>query len=161
MTNQLPAGSMVVGRTLRFYARGRIVGGTGGDTIRFTFKYGNFTLYSPSNGNNYTLPASASTDWNLMLTLTCLSTTTATACTFGPTNLVNYQYGRIEFGSNSITTTTTMTALGLRHHGTANTLDTFDNTIANNITFTVDLNAAGSSLVGSVDCSEVTIEILN
>lgn len=96
----------------------------------------------------------------MLLTLTCLSTTTATACTFGPTT-ANYQYGRIMLGNDSTTTTTTAVALGLRHHATANTNDTFDNNANNSISFTVDLINGGSSLTGSVDCGEFTVEILN
>jgi hypothetical protein len=50
-----------------------------------------------------------------------------------------------------------MVAYGLRHHASASTNDTFDNTVTNAISFTVDLAAGGSALTGSVDCSEVVI----
>jgi hypothetical protein len=161
MTLTMPADAMVVGRTLRFYARGRLVGnGATTDTLKFTFKYGsNFTLYAPSSTSNYTYSVT-SREWDITLLLTCLSTTTATACTFGPVT-ANYQYGRITFGNDSTSGLTTSQSLGLRHHATISTNDTFNNTVTNAIAFTVDMVAGGSSLLGSVDCSEVVIEMLN
>jgi hypothetical protein len=160
MTLTMPVGAMVVGRTLRFYARGRIIGGGGVDSLKFTFKYGsNFSLFAPSSASISTFNTT-SREWDVTLILTCLSTTTATACTFGPTTS-GYQYGRITLGNDSTTTTTAMAAYGLRHHATANTNDTFDNTVTNAIGFTVSLTAGGTALTGSVDCSSVSIGILN
>jgi hypothetical protein len=71
------------------------------------------------------------------------------------------QYGSIHFGATSATAPVARNAMALRHHNTSTTNDTFNNTIANAIDFTVDLVAAGSSLATTVSCQEVTIEILN